>query len=53
MGEPCQIGIESTVVDMTQDPPMILRPGKLTAEDFENGELPGGGALIKEDGDLI
>ena len=27
--------------------------GKLTAEDFENGELPGGGALIKEDGDLI
>ena len=34
MGEPCQIGIESTVVDMTQDPPMILRPGKLTAEDL-------------------
>lgn len=34
MGEPCRIGIESTVVDMTQDPPMILRPGKLTAEDL-------------------
>ena len=34
MGEPCQIGIESTVVDMTQDPPMILRPGKLTAENL-------------------
>lgn len=34
MGEPCQIGIESTVIDMTSDVPMILRPGKLTKEDF-------------------
>ena len=34
MGEPCQIGIESTVIDMTSDQPVILRPGKLTAEDF-------------------
>lgn len=33
-GEPCQIGIESTVIDMTEDKPMILRPGKLTVEDF-------------------
>ena len=35
MGDSCQIGIESTVIDMTGDTPMILRPGKLTAEDFE------------------
>ena len=34
MGDECQIGIESTVIDMTTDVPMILRPGKLTAEDF-------------------
>ena len=35
MGDHCQIGIESTVIDMTGETPMILRPGKLTAEDFE------------------
>jgi len=29
------VGIESTVVDMTVDPPMILRPGKVTKEDME------------------
>jgi glucose-1-phosphate adenylyltransferase len=27
--------------------------GTLTPEDFENGELPGGGAIIKEGGDQI
>jgi L-threonylcarbamoyladenylate synthase len=31
-GEECQVGIESTVIDMTGDQPMILRPGILTAE---------------------
>lgn len=31
----CQVGIESTVIDMTGDTPMILRPGILTTEDFE------------------
>lgn len=34
MGDPCKIGIESTVIDMTAGTPMILRPGKLTREDF-------------------
>ena len=34
-GGPCEFGIESTVIDMTGDIPMILRPGILTAEDFE------------------
>lgn len=32
MGESCQVGIESTVVDMTADPPVILRPGIITRE---------------------
>jgi len=34
MGDSCEIGIESTVIDMTGEVPMILRPGKITAEDF-------------------
>lgn len=31
----CQVGIESTVIDMTSDTPMILRPGIITEKDFE------------------
>lgn len=31
-GEPCQVGIESTVLDMTEDIPAILRPGIITPE---------------------
>ena len=31
-GKDCDHGIESTVVDMTVDPPMILRPGVITRE---------------------
>lgn len=34
-GGKCEFGIESTVIDMTGDIPMIFRPGILTAEDFE------------------
>ena len=29
-GEPCKVGIESTVIDMTGHTPMILRPGIIT-----------------------
>lgn len=32
---PCQFGIESTVVDMTGNNPMILRPGMITKEMME------------------
>lgn len=31
-GGPCRIGIESTIVDMTEDIPVILRPGFITCE---------------------
>ncbi len=31
-GGPCTGGIESTVLDLTRDPPRILRPGLLSAE---------------------
>ncbi len=31
-GGPCEVGIESTVLDLSVDPPAILRPGAITAE---------------------
>ncbi len=31
-GGPCAVGIESTVVDLTSDPPRLLRPGSITVE---------------------
>lgn len=34
-GGNASVGIESTVVDTTVNPPMILRPGKVTKEDLE------------------
>ena len=30
-GGPCKFGIESTVLDVTSDPPVVLRPGAITA----------------------
>ena len=34
-GGAVEIGLESTILDMTVTPPMILRPGAITAEMFE------------------
>jgi L-threonylcarbamoyladenylate synthase len=34
-GGDCPIGVESTIVDTTCDPPMILRPGAVGADDLE------------------
>ncbi len=34
-GEPCQVGIESTVLDLTHHEPLILRPGVVTPEQIE------------------
>lgn len=31
-GGACEIGIESTVIDLTTDPPQVLRPGRISAE---------------------
>ena len=31
-GGPCQVGIESTIVDLSRDTPVILRPGMISAE---------------------
>ena len=34
-GGACEVGIESTIVDVTGDVPVILRPGKINAADIE------------------
>lgn len=56
-GGPCRIGLESTVLDLTADPPRVLRPGAITVQmlrpvvgrvlpftrttDIESGPSPG------------
>ncbi|MFJ5034582.1 L-threonylcarbamoyladenylate synthase [Streptomyces sp. NPDC088560] len=34
-GGPCEVGVESTIVDVTGERPTILRPGGVTREDLE------------------
>jgi len=34
-GGACRVGLESTVLDLTAEPPVILRPGGVTREDIE------------------
>ncbi len=34
-GDSCEVGIESTILDLTQEVPMILRPGMISKEDIE------------------
>lgn len=31
-GGPCRVGVESTIIDLTEDPPRLLRPGGITPE---------------------
>ena len=40
-GGPCRVGVESTIVDLTETPPRLLRPGGITAEELESvlGEI--------------
>jgi len=35
-GGPCAVGIESTIVDLTEETPVILRPGIITREMIKN-----------------
>jgi L-threonylcarbamoyladenylate synthase len=32
---PCKVGLESTVLDLSEETPLILRPGAISAEDIE------------------
>ena len=34
-GGPCQVGVESTIIDLTLSPPRLLRPGGVTLEQLE------------------
>jgi len=49
-GGPCAIGLESTVVDMTCEPPRLLRPGGITLEELKEilGEVECDPALTSE-----
>jgi len=35
LGEECDVGLESTVIDMLSDPPVLLRPGGVSKEQIE------------------
>lgn len=50
-GGPVEIGVESTILDMTITPPMILRPGAVTREMLEEliGEVAVDQTLLKAD----
>ena len=43
-GGPCEVGVESTVVDGLSDPPTILRPGGISIEQLK--ECPGWGGTV-------
>jgi L-threonylcarbamoyladenylate synthase len=34
-GGPCDVGVESTIVSLADDPPLLLRPGGVSLEDLE------------------
>ena len=52
-GGPCQVGVESTIIDCTGDIPRILRPGAVTAEMItESTGLPLGGKITYSEEDL-
>ena len=34
-GGPCSVGVESTIIDLTEQPPRLLRPGGITLEQLE------------------
>jgi L-threonylcarbamoyladenylate synthase len=48
-GGPTPVGVESTVLDMTTDPPMLLRPGGVTLEELQ--DCLGGLRVLRSDDD--
>lgn len=53
-GGSVEIGVESSILDMTVEPPMILRPGAITKEMLEKviGEVAVDKALLTEDSEV-
>ena len=35
-GGPCSVGVESTIIDLTEQPPRLLRPGGITLEQLKS-----------------
>jgi L-threonylcarbamoyladenylate synthase len=52
-GGPTQVGVESTVLDLTTDPPTLLRPGGVTREALEAVIGPIRLSSRREDGDPL
>ena len=52
-GGPCAVGVESTIVDLTCDPPRLLRPGGVTLEQLEEvlGEVAVDSAVTRQMGE--
>ncbi len=48
-GGPCQVGVESTIIDCTGDVPRILRPGAITAHMIADST----GLLVSNDGKAV
>ncbi|MDP6935201.1 MAG: Sua5 family C-terminal domain-containing protein, partial [Myxococcota bacterium] len=51
-GGPCQVGIESSILDMTVDPPALLRPGGIAPEILEGLLGPLGASHTRASGTL-
>ena len=52
-GGPCEVGVESTIIDCTGQVPKILRPGAITAQMIaESTGLPSAGKFVYTDEDL-
>jgi L-threonylcarbamoyladenylate synthase len=52
-GGPCDVGVESTIIDCTGDLPKILRPGAITAQMIaQSTGLPIAGKFVYTDEDL-
>jgi L-threonylcarbamoyladenylate synthase len=52
-GGPCEVGVESTIIDCTGDVPKILRPGAITAQMIsESTGLAVGGKIVYTGDDL-
>jgi L-threonylcarbamoyladenylate synthase len=52
-GGPCEVGVESTIIDCTGQVPKILRPGAITAQMIaESTGLPIAGKFVYTDDDL-
>jgi L-threonylcarbamoyladenylate synthase len=47
-GPDCKTGLESTIIDLSEDTPMIIRPGTITKEEIEE-VIPKKVALVPQD----